>query len=298
MQYNTLKRSGLKVSEVSFGCMSLKADVKDNDAIIGKAISEGINLFDTADLYDKGSNEQLLGNALKGKRNDVLISTKVGNRWKEDGSGWDWTPRKNYILKAIDDSLKRLQTDYIDLYLLHGGTIEDSEDEVIEAFERLTDLGKIRAYGISSIRPNVIREYVSRSNIAAVMTQYSLLDRRPEEETLSLLQKNEIGVLARGTVASGLLADKPAKEYLNFTKEEVTAILKEFNANIPEGKTPSVTATRYAIDNPAISTAVVGIRTMQQLKDALAAGNASSLSAIEIENLRLLKSVNFYKEHR
>ncbi|KGO86165.1 oxidoreductase [Flavobacterium rivuli WB 3.3-2 = DSM 21788] len=298
MQYNTLKRSGLKVSEVSFGCMSLKADVKDNDVIIGKAISEGINLFDTADLYDKGSNEQLLGNALKGKRNDVLISTKVGNRWKEDGSGWDWTPRKNYILKAIDDSLKRLQTDYIDLYLLHGGTIEDPEDEVIEAFERLTDLGKIRAYGISSIRPNVIREYVSRSNIAAVMTQYSLLDRRPEEETLSLLQKNEIGVLARGTVASGLLADKPAKEYLNFTKEEVTAILKEFNANIPEGKTPSVTATRYAIDNPAITTAVVGIRTMQQLKDALAAGNASPLSAIEIENLQLLKSVNFYKEHR
>ena len=284
MQYNTLKRSGLKISEVSFGCMSLKADVKDNDAIIGKAISEGINLFDTADLYDKGSNEQLLGNALKGKRNDVLISTKVGNRWKEDGSGWDWTPRKNYILKAIDDSLKRLQTDYIDLYLLHGGTIEDPEDEVIEAFERLTDLGKIRAYGISSIRPNVIREYVSRSNIAAVMTQYSLLDRRPEEETLSLLQKNEIGVLARGTVASGLLADKPAKEYLNFTKEEVTAILKEFNANIPEGKTPSVTATRYAIDNPAITTAVVGIRTIQQLKDALAAGNASPLSAIEIEN--------------
>jgi len=298
MQYNTLKRSKIKISEVSFGCMSLKADAKDADAIIGKAISEGINLFDTADLYDKGGNEKLLGNVLKGKRNDVLISTKVGNRWKEDGSGWEWTPRKDYILKAVDESLKRLNTDYLDLYLLHGGTIEDPIDEVIEAFERLTDLGKIRAYGISSIRPNVIREYVNRSNIAAVMTQYSLLDRRPEEETLNLLQENKIGILARGTVASGLLADKPAKEYLNFTKEEVTAILKDFNANIPEGKTPSVTATRYVIDNPAITTAVVGIRTMQQLEDALAAGNASSLSAIEIENLRLLKSVNFYKEHR
>ena len=298
MQYNTLKRSGLKISEVSFGCMSLKADAKDADAIIGKAISEGINLFDTADLYDKGGNEKLLGNVLKGKRNDVLISTKVGNRWKEDGSGWEWTPRKDYILKAIDESLKRLNTDYLDLYLLHGGTMEDPIDEVIEAFERLTDLGKILAYGISSIRPNIIREYVSRSNIAAVMTQYSLLDRRPEEATLNLLQENEIGVLARGTIGSGLLADKPAKEYLNFSKEEVNAILKDFNANIPEGKTPSVTATRYVIDNPAITTAVVGIRTMQQLVDALAAGNASSLSAIEIENLRLLKSVNFYKEHR
>jgi len=298
MQYNTLKRSGLKISEVSFGCMSLKADAKDNDAIIGKAISEGINLFDTADLYEKGGNEKLLGNALKGKRNDVLISTKVGNCWKEDGSGWEWTPRKDYILKAADDSLRRLNTDYIDLYLLHGGTIEDPIDEVIEAFERLTDSGKIRAYGISSIRPNVIREYVNRSNIAAVMTQYSLLDRRTEEETLNFLLDNEIGVLARGTVASGLLIDKPAKEYLNFTKEEVAAILKELQAHIPEDKTPSVTATRYAIDNPAITTAVVGIRTMQQLEDALAAANATPLTTAELKGLQLLKSVNFYKEHR
>jgi len=298
MQYNTLKKSGLKISEVSFGCMSLKADANDTDAIIGKAISEGINLFDTADLYDKGVNEQLLGNALKGKRNDVLISTKVGNRLKEDGSGWEWTPRKDYILKAIDNSLKRLQTDYIDLYLLHGGTTEDPIDEVIEAFERLTDLGKIRAYGISSIRPNVIREYVNRSNIVAVMTQYSLLDRRPEEATLNLLQGNDIGILARGTVASGLLANKPVKEYLNFTKQEVAAILKEFTANIPDNKMPSISAIRYVIDNPAITTAVVGIWTMQQLEDALAAGHASPLSAIELENLRLLKSVNFYKEHR
>ena len=298
MQYNTLKKSGLKISEVSFGCMSLKADANDTDAIIGKAISEGINLFDTADLYDKGINEQLLGNALKAKRNDVLISTKVGNRLKEDGSGWEWTPRKDYILKAIDNSLKRLQTDYIDLYLLHGGTTEDPIDEVIEAFERLIDLGKIRAYGISSIRPNVIREYVNRSNIVAVMTQYSLLDRRPEEATLNLLQGNDIGILARGTVASGLLANKPVKEYLNFTKQEVAAILKEFTANIPDNKMPSISAIRYVIDNPAITTAVVGIWTMQQLEDALAAGHASPLSAIELENLRLLKSDNFYKEHR
>jgi len=278
--------------------MSLKADAKDNDAIISNAVNNGITLFDTADLYDKGANEQLLGTALKGKRNDVLITTKVGNRWKDDGSGWDWMPRKDYILKAIDESLKRLQTDHIDLYLLHGGTIEDPIDEVIEAFERLTDLGKIRAYGISSIRPNVIREYVNRSNIAAVMMQYSLLDRRPEEAMLNLLLKNEIGVLARGTIASGLLVNKPAKEYLDFTKEEVAAVVKEFKALIPEDKSPSVTAMRYAIDNPAITTAVVGIRTSEQLSDALNAANATPLTAMQMQQLQLLKSVKLYKEHR
>src|SRR6202034_3432729 len=97
-------------------------------------------------------------------------------------------------------------TDYIDLYQLHGGTIDDPIDETIEAFELLQQQGKIRYYGISSIRPNVISEYVQRSNIISVMMQYSLLDRRPEESCLQLLQQNNIGVLARGSVAGGLLA--------------------------------------------------------------------------------------------
>lgn len=298
MNYKTLKKSGLLISEVSFGCMSLKADNKHNDSILKKAVSEGISLFDTADLYENGDNEKLLGNALKGIRNEVLISTKVGNRWKDDGSGWEWTPRKSYILKAIDESLKRLQTDHIDLYLLHGGTIEDPIDEVIEAFERLTNSGKIRAYGISSIRPNVIREYVERSNIAAVMMQYSLLDRRPEETVLQLLADNNIGVFARGTVGSGLLADKQAKSYLDLSKEKVEAIVNTFKNNLPEDRSSAETAIRYVIDNPAITAAVVGIRTSEQLKDALEAANAASLTIAQRNGLRVLWEGNTYTEHR
>lgn len=298
MNYNILKKSGLKVSQVSFGCMSLKVNATDNDTIISKAIEGGINLFDTADIYENGNNEILLGKALKGRRQEVLISSKVGNKMRPDGSGWDWYPRKEYILRAIDESLKRLQTDHLDLYLLHGGTIEDPIDEVIEAFERLVDSGKIRSYGLSSIRPNVIRQYVSRSNISAVMTQYSLLDRRPEEETLQLLRDNQIGVLARGSIASGLLIDKPAKDYLDLTKDEVTAILKELKAHIPEDKTQAETAARYVIDNPAITTAVIGIRTIKQLEDALASANATPLSAEQLQMLQSIWKGNIYKEHR
>lgn len=298
MQYNILEKSGHKVSRVSFGCMSLKPDAANNDTIIAHAVNEGITLFDTADLYDKGGNEELLGNALKGRRNDVLISTKVGNRWKEDGSGWDWVPRKEYILHAIDKSLKRLQTDHIDLYLLHGGTLEDPIDEIIEAFERLTDSGKIRAYGISSIRPNVIREYVSRSNIAAVMTQYSLLDRRPEEATLKLLSENKIGVLARGTVASGLLVNKPAKDYLDISKDRVEEIVAGFKNSLLQDTPASVEAMRYVIDNPAICTAVVGIRTYEQLQDALIAANSTALTTSQWQALQSLWEGNVYKDHR
>ena len=298
MKYNTLHKAGFKVSEVSFGCMSLKSTATDNDIILNKAIDGGINLFDTADLYEKGENEKLLGNALKGKRKNVFISTKVGNRWREDGTGWEWCPRKEYILKAVDASLSRLQTDYIDLYLLHGGTIDDPMDESIEAFERLVDMGKIRSYGLSSIRPNVIREFINRSDIAAVMTQYSLIDRRPEEETLNLLLEHNIGVLARGSVAGGLLINKTAADYLDLKASEVEKVIKDIKHHLPESKMLGEAAVRYVTENPAVTTAVAGIRTMQQLEDALQSANAKTLTTEEWKYLQHAWGGNVYKEHR
>lgn len=286
----------MKISEVSFGCMSLKPG-QDHKSLIDEAIDSGIKLFDTADLYDKGENEVLLGKALKGRRQDVLISTKAGNKWRADGSGWDWCPEKKYILEAANKSLQRLQTDYIDLYLLHGGTMNDPFDETIEAFERLKEQGKIRAYGLSSIRPNVIREYVKRSNISAIMTQYSLLDRRPEEETLSLLQENNIGVLARGTLAGGLLAGKPAAQYLDMDEEKIKRILEQISKAV-DSRDSSEAALRYVIDNPAITTAVIGIRTQQQLQDAVKAANSPGLATEEYNALTTSWEGNVYKEHR
>ena len=221
MEYKKLGKSDLNISCIGFGCMSLKDNQAENEKILHKALEYGVNYFDTADLYDKGMNEISVGKALKGKREQAVIATKVGNQWRADGSGWDWNPRKEYILTAVEESLRRLQTDYLDLYQLHGGTIDDPIDETIEAFELLQKQGKIRYYGISSIRPNVINEYVRRSNIVSVMMQYSLLDRRPEETCLPLLQRHNIGVLARGSVASGLLVNKPAKRYLNYNDNEV-----------------------------------------------------------------------------
>ena len=181
MTYQHLGRSSLKISRIGFGCMSLKPGQDNIQLITDAAIDKGINYFDTADIYDKGVNEINIGKALRAKRKQILIATKVGNQWKEDGSGLNWNPTKKHVLQAVEKSLYRLQTDYIDLYQLHGGTIEDNIDETIEAFELLQQQGKIRYYGISSIRPNVIREYVKRSNIVSVMMQYSLLDRRLEE---------------------------------------------------------------------------------------------------------------------
>ncbi|MCR9131989.1 MAG: aldo/keto reductase [bacterium] len=293
MKYRRIGKTSLKVSEISFGCMSQDVKSKDSESMLRSAVDRGINFFDTADLYNKGENERVVGKALQSVRNQVIIATKVGNQWREDGSGWDWNPTKTYILKAVEDSLRRLNTDYIDLYQLHGGTIEDPIDETIEAFELLKEQGKIRAYGISSIRPNVIREWVSKSNMSSVMMQYSVLDRRPEEAMLELLGTHDISVITRGTLAKGLLVDKPAKPYLNYAESQVA----ELQAKLQDTGNELSLAIQYVLAKQTVSSAVLGMRTIKQLTE-----NMNSLSSIpspeDIERIASALPVNRYEQHR
>jgi len=298
VNYRKLGHSNINISEVSFGCMSLDWSNPESERLLHSAIDYGVNFFDTADLYDGGKNETLLGSALKEHRKGIILATKVGNQLRPDRSGWDWNPSKDYILKAVEQSLKRLQTDYIDIYQLHGGTIEDPIDEIIDAFETLQKEGKIRHYGISSIRPNVIREYVDRSNIASVMMQYSLLDRRAEEACLKLLGENNVGVLARGTLAKGLLAGKPAKEYLGYTEAEAQStidVLKEVTASDqPMGRT----AIQYVLQHPTISSAVLGIRNQKQLEEGFSSSNPTILSNEIYAVLSNSNTPKIYAQHR
>jgi aryl-alcohol dehydrogenase-like predicted oxidoreductase len=298
MKYKPLGKSGLQVSEVSFGCMSLDGREAENVQLLHQALEAGINYFDTADLYQKGENEKIVGRAFKGMRDQVILATKVGNQWRPDGSGWDWNPRKSYILGAVEGSLQRLQTDYLDLYQLHGGTLEDPIDETIEAFEILMQQGKIRHYGLSSIRPNVIREYVRRSRIVSVMTQYSLLDRRPEEACLDLLQQNDIGVLARGSYAQGLLINKPPVAYLNYTAEETGQAAAAIRQVAGNSRSAAEVAGRFVLQHPAVTSAVLGIRTPAQLEAAIQLADAGSLEAAAMQALRQAIPPNTYQQHR
>ncbi|MCY7420718.1 MAG: aldo/keto reductase [Chitinophagaceae bacterium] len=298
MKYVHLGKSTLQISRIGFGCMSLKGSFTEMEKLIHRAIEGGINYFDTADLYDKGLNEKTVGKAIAHKRSEIVLATKVGNQWRNDGSGWDWNPTKQYILTAVEASLKRLQTDYIDLYQLHGGTIDDPIDETIEAFELLKKQGKIRFYGISSIRPNVIKEYVRKSNISSVMLQYSLLDRRAEENIFPLLMEHKIGVLARGTVAGGLLVDKPAKDYLNYAANQVGDTATSMQLLSGESRSAAQTSIQFVLHQPALAAAVVGIRTHDQLTEALNTLTAPLLSEREIDTLNQSVKVNYYTDHR
>jgi aryl-alcohol dehydrogenase-like predicted oxidoreductase len=299
MKYQALGNSNIEVSEVAFGCMSLRADSPENENIIHRALEYGVNFFDTADLYEFGRNEELLAKALHGKRKEVIIATKVGNAWTAAKDGWSWNPSKDYLLKAVEDSLRRLKTDYIDLYQLHGGTIEDPIDETIEAFELLKEQGKIRAYGISSIRPNVIREYIKRSNIVSVMMQYSLLDRRPEETMLDLLSENNISVIVRGALAKGLLVDKPADAYLGMKKDDVAraqAALADLAATKKIAK--AQLATRYILHDKAVATAAIGFRTLNQVNNLMTGFDKSFISAENHQLLAETEGAKQYTAHR
>jgi aryl-alcohol dehydrogenase-like predicted oxidoreductase len=301
MKRNRLGRSDLYVSEIGLGCMSLGTDETKAVAIIHEALEHGVNFLDTADLYDEGRNEEIVGKAIQHRRTEVIVATKVGNRREPGKEGWSWDPSKAYIQSAVKESLRRLGTDYIDLYQLHGGTIEDPIGETIEAFEELKRDGLILHYGISSIRPNVIREYVRCSGIVSVMNQYSMLDRRAEEEVLPLLAGQEISLIARGPLAGGILAaggeGKADRDYLDYSSEELPALRRSLLELAGDTRTLAQTAIRYALSDPVVSVVIPGASSLEQLRHNVSAA-AVQLSVVEREAIRAATRPNRYMVHR
>src|SRR5271157_4990559 len=303
-----LGRSGIEVSVVGLGCMSLGLDRSRAKRILRRALELGVTLFDTADLYDHGVNEELVGETLHDVRDRVVIATKVGNRWRPDGSGWDWDPTEKYVLHAVHASLRRLKTDYIDLYQLHGGTIDDPADETVRAFERLLKEGAIRAWGISSIRPNVVRRYAAlaesgAARISSEMVQYSVLDRRPEEEILETARRAGFGVLVRGAVAGGLLAGrppagKPPAEYLDLAASEVEDGQDALRAISRSDKEMAQTAIRFALSHPAVTAVAAGASSVAQVEANVAAADGPPLSEADQRALREAVRQLRYTSHR
>ena len=302
MKQSKLGSSDLWVSEMGLGCMSLGTDESSAIRLVHEALEMGVNFLDTSDLYDSGRNEEIVGKAIQGRRDEVIVATKVGNRRVPGQDGWVWDPSKEYIISAVKDSLRRLQCDYIDLYQLHGGTLEDPIEETIEAFEQLKREGLIRNYGISSIRPNVIREYISHSSMVSVMSQYSILDRRPEEEVLSLLVENDMSMIARGPVAKGILSDrgdeKLNKGYLNHTSDELRLMRVKLQSLVREDRSMAQIALRYVLSDPAVAVTIPGASSLEQLRHNIGACHVTPLTEDEITFIREGSKANLYTEHR
>ncbi|MGG3889133.1 aldo/keto reductase [Metabacillus fastidiosus] len=301
MRKRQLGQSDLFVSEIGLGCMSLGTEEKQALSLVDEAIELGINYLDTADLYDFGLNEEFVGKAIKHRREDIILATKGGNRWNEGEESWHWDPSKAYIKEAVKKSLKRLNTDYIDLYQLHGGTIDDNIEETIEAFEELKEEGVIRYYGISSIRPNVIKQYLEKSSIISIMMQYSLLDRRPEE-WFSLINEHNVSVIARGPLAKGLLTEKTfvkeeSKGYLSYTASEIEDVRKKIKACDPS-RSLTETAVQYCLHNNIIAAVIPGASKISQLEENCNASGSSRLTEEIYTNLQQATKQDIYEQHR
>lgn len=298
MKQRRLGTSQLMVSELSLGCMSLPQQKDEAEAIIQTALAYGINYFDTADLYNQGANEELIGQLLAPVRSDIYIATKVGNKWTEGQDGWTWDVSSDYLNRAVRNSLQRLNTDYIDLYQLHGGTTDDNLDEVIDTFDALKKEGLIREYGLSSIRPNVISRFVPNSDAVSVMMQYSALDRRAEE-WFSMIEQAGASVVTRGTIAKGLLTYEWQQRiqqdgYLEYSYEQLTALLQQLEQQYGNLQAAAIA---FNLNNTAIASTVIGASSNEQLRTSLAAYELSQ-ELIDISAIQAQTIAAKYTAHR
>jgi len=196
MQQRALGRSGIKVSAVGLGLMSMSGvygNANDDESIatIHYALEQGIDFLDSADMYGWGHNEQLLGRALRGRRDGVVVATKFGQVKTPEGKQ-DVDGRPEYVLRACEASLKRLGIEVIDLYYQHRVDPKVPIEETVGAMKRLVEQGKVRALGLSEARPETIRRAHKIHPIAAVQNEYSLLYRTEGEETLQATR--ELGI--------------------------------------------------------------------------------------------------------
>ena len=215
MEYRNLGNSGLKVSAVGLGCnnFGIRNNAEQTRAIVHRALDEGVTLFDTADIYgNRGGSEELLGKALAERRRDVIVATKFGMSMG-DGPYMHGGSRR-YIAAATEASLKRLGTDYIDLYQIHQPDRDTPQQETLEALNDLVRSGKVRYIGCSNFTAwqTVDALWISRANnLAAYVSaqnQYNLLDRRVERELIPACHQFGVGILPYFPLASGFLTGK------------------------------------------------------------------------------------------
>ena len=309
IEYRKLGNSGLEVSEIGLGGNTFgpRADERTSIAIINHALSIGINYIDTADMYGQGSSEELVGKAVKGKRAQVIIATKFG-RAMGDGLNHKGASRY-YILKAVEDSLRRLQTDYIDLYQIHLSDPTTPIEETLRALDDLVRTGKVRYIGCSNFAAWQLCEamWVSRLNnlehFIAVQPRYNLLDREIEVELVPCCQSYNIGVIPWGPLAGGFLTGKYRQgeaappgarlarpmalygEVFTETNWSKLAKLEAFAAGC--GHTVGELAIAWLLSKPWVSSIIAGAKTVEQVS-ANAAPAGWKLTAEEVAEVEAI----------
>ncbi len=305
MQYTRLGRTGLQVSRLCLGTMTfgLQCDEKTSVAIMDKAFAEGVTFFDTADVYPLGGTgetvgrtEEFVGRWLQGRRDRIILATKCFGR--SGPARWDQGNSRKHILDAVDASLRRLNTDYIDLYQLHGPDAETPIDETLRALEDVVRSGKVRYVGCSNFMAYQVARAIGRSEALGVVRfdsvqpRYNLLFREIERELLPLCGEEGIGVIPYNPIAGGLLSGKhnrdagpeegsrftlgtAAERYQDRywhegmfeTVEQLRPIARDAGMTLPQ------MAVAWVLAHPAITAPIIGASRPEQLEDTIKAAS-------------------------
>jgi aryl-alcohol dehydrogenase-like predicted oxidoreductase len=295
MEYRQLGNSELKISSIGYGAWGIGGfpfwateGERISTRSVQKAYDLGINFFDTAPVYGFGVSEELIGKTLKPIRDKVILATKCGLKWKKRAiSSITKNTKKNSIMKEAEDSLGRLQTDWIDLYQVHWPDIETSQEETMEALLTLQEQGKIRYIGVSNYSVDQMKDCLKKGSIVSLQPEYSLIQRSIEKVTVPFCLENKIGIIAYSPLASGVLTGKYDKN-TQFADWRSKGIIGQFTGqgfidNIAKvdklrdianemGKTCGDLAINWAIHQPGVTTALVGVKNSNQVEANLKSG--------------------------
>ena len=312
MNYQKMNGTGIKVSEMCLGTMMFGSQTSKEDSlkIINYAIENGVNFIDTADAYNAGESERIVGEALEGRREEIILATKV--RFKVGDEVNNSGLNRRHILKQVDNSLKNLRTDYIDIYYLHAMDDDVDFEETFDTMTTLVRSGKVRYIGISNFPAWQVSDMLGtadkRNFTAPIVTQnlYNLLNREVESELVPCIQKHHLGMTVYNPIAGGLLSGKydfnqlptegrfaeKANYMARYWKPENFEIIKKLE-KIAADKEISLLelSMKWCIAHPYVDSVISGVSRLEQLQQ-----NITAMNGISLDDETMLKCEEIGKE--
>lgn len=304
-RFRVLGKSKLEISEIGFGLWAAGGDqwgaTDDREVLnaIDYALDHGINFYDTADVYGGGHSEELLGQAMQGRREKFIVGTKIGWRDFDGERGQSAYTTVEKLIAGVESNLKRLNADFIDVIQSHIDFRDPTMEIVVEGFQRLQKEGKVKAYGVSTSNFEYLKAFNADGGCATLQIDYSILNRTAEEEILPYCQQNNIGVIVRGGLAMGILAGKftpetrfpegdfrrrwheNPDEYQIFLND--LTIVEKLRQLATSERSLAHLALQFVLNHPAVTTVIPGIKDVSQAEKNIYAGLLPPLNADEMD---------------